>query len=105
MIHNCIDCDIEWECGHGNPCSDHGEKQHCDKCFEIFMDSIFQANNQQQVCFVFASPLRKGDVDWDGVGWCGVRAFFVHASNCCWEMGVPQIEACFPWTGAKKQKN
>ena len=44
MIHNCIECNVEWECGHGNPCSDHGEKLHCDKCFEIFMDSIFQAN-------------------------------------------------------------
>ena len=44
MIHNCIECNVQWECGHGNPCSDHGEKLHCDECFEKFMNTIFEAN-------------------------------------------------------------
>jgi hypothetical protein len=45
MIHRCAECDSNYECGYGNPCSSHGEQIWCsDKCKEAWFGAIFDLN-------------------------------------------------------------
>jgi hypothetical protein len=45
MNHKCEQCNEDYECEYGNPCSSHGEQIWCsDKCKEAWFGAIFELN-------------------------------------------------------------
>ena len=45
MNNKCEQCNEDYECEYGNPCSSHGEQIWCsDKCKEAWFGAIFELN-------------------------------------------------------------